>query len=262
MLNAVLAQSIRYIQYFFKSKTRYSVHSPFVYDLLTKVIQKSEPTSTFTAIFELKSSLLKKNDKIRITDFGAGSHINNGKEKSISTIAKNAAKPHHVAKILHNLTQHFQPETLLEMGTSLGISSAYMALGHKAKKHITLEGCPETAKVAKENLTQLGFDHIEIGVGEFDKTLQSALSKMDKLDFAFFDGNHQYQPTLDYFEACLTKKHEHSLFIFDDIHWSEEMEKAWEAIKSHPQVKVTIDLFWIGLVFFKEDQAPEHFVLR
>jgi predicted O-methyltransferase YrrM len=262
MLRAAIEQTGRYIRYFFKSKTRFSVHSPFVFELLTRVIQKSEPKETFKELFNLKSNLLQRKDKITITDFGAGSHINNGTEKSISTIAKNAAKPYHVARILFALAQHFQPRTLLEFGTSLGISSAYMALGHRAEKHVTLEGCPETAKVAKENLNALEFDHVKIEVGPFEKTLPSALSQLGHLDFVFFDGNHQYQPTLDYFEACLAKKHEDSIFIFDDIHWSTEMERAWEDIKKHPETTITIDLFWIGLVFFKKDQAPEHFILR
>lgn len=262
MLKAALEQSYRYFKYYLKSKTRFSVHSPFVYDLLTKVIRKQEPKSTFKDILNLKSDLNKRTDRIVVADFGAGSHIQNGKEKSISSIAKNAAKPHYVAKILYALVKHFRPNNLLEFGTSLGVSSAYMAHGHKADRHITLEGCPETAKVAQQNLDKLGHDHIKVVVGEFGKTLPELLQAVNQLDFVFFDGNHQYQPTLDYFNACLAKKHENSVFVFDDIHWSKAMEQAWEAIQNHPETRVTIDLFWIGLVFFKTDQASEDFILR
>jgi predicted O-methyltransferase YrrM len=88
------------------------------------------------------------------------------------------------------------------------------------------------------------------------------LNSLPKLDLVFFDGNHQKVPTLDYFHHCLTKAHENSIFIFDDIHWSSEMDEAWQQIQGHEQVSLTIDLFQFGLVFFRKGIAKQHFTLR
>jgi predicted O-methyltransferase YrrM len=101
-----------------------------------------------------------------------------------------------------------------------------------------------------------------MSIGDFKKTYTKTLEQLNKLDFAFFDGNHRKAPTLYYFKEALEKKHDSSIFIFDDIHWSDEMEEAWETIKEHPGVTVTIDLFFIGIVFFKPDQAKEDFIIR
>ncbi|MBC7399563.1 MAG: class I SAM-dependent methyltransferase, partial [Mucilaginibacter sp.] len=126
----------------------------------------------------------------------------------------------------------------------------------------TLEGCPETAKIAKESFTKAGLNDIELITGNFDNRLSGVIDGLDKLDFVFVDGNHQKDATLKYFEWCLPKVHEGTLLIFDDIYWSEGMKEAWAEIKAHPQVTVTVDLFWIGLVYFRKGQVKEDFLIR
>lgn len=206
--------------------------------------------------------LEKNNTEIAVTDFGAGSQLNNSKRRKISDIAKNAAKSRKLGELLFRLCEFAKPEYALEMGTSLGISSLYQYNAAKNAFWVTMEGCPETAKIARKVFTTSKADRIEVVVGDFAKTLAPTLEKFPRLDYAFFDGNHQKQPTIDYFLAALPKATENSLFIFDDIHWSKGMDEAWETIKEHPQVTLTIDLFWIGLVFFRKDQEKKHFILR
>lgn len=253
---------VRYLKYFWRSKSKYAVNSPFVFDLYSKVILSKRKFYAFDEIGGIRQMLEKNDQLISVTDFGAGSQIDNSKQKKISAIAKNSAKKDKVGRILTSLTDHFQPKTALEMGTSLGISCLYQYSGCKKAQWITMEGCPETAKVAQKVFSAFKADNIEIVVGDFGKTLQPTIEKIDQLDYAFFDGNHQEQPTIEYFETCLKKAHDGSLFIFDDIHWSAGMEAAWDYIKSHPEVTVTIDLFFIGLVFFKKDLSKEDFTLR
>jgi len=127
---------------------------------------------------------------------------------------------------------------------------------------ITIEGCPQTAAVAGRNFKDLGIRNIELQVGNFDELLPDLIGTKPKLDFVYIDGNHRKDATLNYFNWCLPKVHENSLLIFDDIYWSEGMKEAWAQIKQHPEVTVTVDLFWIGLVFFKKGQAKEHFKIR
>jgi len=148
------------------------------------------------------------------------------------------------------------------MGTSLGISTLYQATAVRSAKVITLEGCPQISAIARENFRWLGTNNVELMTGDFAGTLPKALDKIKCLDYAFFDGNHRKVPTLEYFEKALEYAHEDSIFVFDDIYWSDEMREAWEEIKANPKVTLTIDLFYVGIVFFrKENSEKEHFTL-
>jgi predicted O-methyltransferase YrrM len=160
------------------------------------------------------------------------------------------------------LVNRFQPEEVLELGTSLGISSAYLASANSKIKVITIEGCKEIAEKAKENFKKLGLQNIEQHLGNFDDVLPQLLSEKKKIDFVFFDGNHRKEPTLNYFKQCLAHAHEGSIFIFDDIYWSSEMKEAWNEIKMNERVTVTLDLFFMGIVFFRKEQVKQHFIIR
>lgn len=252
----------RYIKYLFQSKGKSSVHSSFVLDLYTKVILPKKSFYSFDKIDAVREMLLKNEGTVKVTDFGAGSHLNNSKEKKISAIAKNAAKSKKIGELLSVLCNHFAPNYALELGTSLGISTLYQYSASKSAQWTTMEGCPETAKLAQKVFHSFKAESIKIKVGDFKLTLPEVLEDYPQLDYVFFDGNHQKEPTIEYFEKCLPKAIESSLFIFDDIHWSGGMEEAWNYIKEHPRVTVTIDLFWIGLVFFKKGEEKEDFVLK
>lgn len=201
---------------------------------------------------------------IEILDLGAGSRRNKSNHRKISSIAKNAEKPARFGALFYRLTHYFKPRIILELGTSLGLTTAYFAKAAPDARIITMEGCPETARLASRNFAELGVGSVEIVVGNIDQTLPAWLRSQQSggVDLIFFDANHRFEPTLRYFEEALPYAHEASVFIFDDIYWSTEMTRAWERIKAHPKVSVTIDLFWVGLVFFKKEQAKENFVLR
>ena len=226
----------RYFIYLLKSQGANSINSSFVRDLLTEVLMSEKNFYAFEEIEGIRSTLKNNNLKINITDFGAGSRINKSNTRKISDIVRNSAKAPHLGRMMFRLINHFKPHNMLELGTSIGISACYQFAPNKSANFITMEGCPETLPETVDNL--------------------------ESINYAFFDGNHQKQPTLDYFNTCVKKANEDSIFIFDDIHWSTPMEEAWEEIKNHPKVSVTIDLFWIGLVFFKTDQAKKNFILR
>jgi predicted O-methyltransferase YrrM len=129
------------------------------------------------------------------------------------------------------------------------------------QKVYTLEGCPNTLSIAKETFEVLQINNVETVAGNFDDTLPSLLEKLNQVDFIYFDGNHTKSATLHYFNLALAKANENSLFIFDDIYWSEEMIDAWKIIKADQRVSITIDLYFIGLVFFKKGQAKENFTI-
>lgn len=253
----------KYLRYFFTSVGPHGVHSPFVYTLLTKVIRDKKKYPAYLQVEALRKQLLQNNQTLTLQDYGAGGEHQSEYKRAISKIAKTSAKPAKYAKLLFRLCQYHKPQYMLELGSSLGVSTAYQAMGAGVNaKFITLEGSAQVALQAQQNFKQLGIEQIQVGIGNFDETLSEHLAKMPQLDYVFFDGNHRYQPTINYFKQCLPLAHSESLFIFDDIRWSKEMEQAWEEIKNHPQVTLTIDLFFIGLVYFKKGKVKQHFQLR
>lgn len=240
----------------------HGIHSPFVYDLLTNVIENDNQYYIFADIENLRNQLLRSKQKMIVSDLGAGSALKNTRERSIKKIVKHSAKNRKYGQLLFRLVHHFKPEILLELGTSLGFSSAYLAAPDKDSILHTIEGCNNLARYAMHNFSLLKLENIKSYNAPFEEALPKILNKIKVLDFAFFDGNHRKEPTLNYFNQCLGKINSNSVFIFDDIHWSAEMEEAWEEIKKHPQVVVTIDLFFLGLVFFRKELSKQDFVIR
>jgi predicted O-methyltransferase YrrM len=260
MINSQLVSA--YIRHRLKAKTRHGIHSPFVYNLVDKVIYDFRPQPDYDVIEQLRSELLSNNQAISVTDLGAGSHVNNNSEKKISQIAKNALKPKKLAQLIFRLAKEFKPRNIIELGTCLGLTTAYLSKASPEANVISIEGCPRTAEVARQNMEVLSLKDVKVLTGNFDTVFPDVINAVDSADLVFIDGNHRKQATLDYFSLCLPKVHEGSLLIFDDVYWSKGMEEAWEEIKNHPQVTLTIDLFWIGLVFFKKGQVKEHFKIR
>lgn len=252
----------KYLKYYLSSQNKHDIHSPFVFDLVTTIIDDPTPFYVFEPIEILRKQLLSSNKEIEVSDFGAGSRSGLKKKRKVADIAQKSLKPAKYGQLIFKLINRFQPHNMLELGTSLGITSIYQSKPNSQAKLITIEGCPETAAVAQRNFDILKAGNIELKTGNFDQLLPSILKDLPQLDYVYFDGNHRKEPTIRYFEECLPKAHNDTLFIFDDIHWSEEMEEAWEYIKKHPQVTVTIDLFFLGLVFFRSEQAKQHFVIR
>lgn len=260
MINLQLG--VDYIKHRFKAKSRHGVHSPFAYRLLDNVIYDFHAKKVYRNIEQLRDELLRDKRWISITDLGAGSHVNNNKQKQICSLAKNALKPTKLAQLIHRLASDLKPRNIIELGTCLGITTAYMAKAAPDAKIISIEGCPQTASIASENLKKLHIDNVELLVGNFDELLPIIINDMPELDLVFIDGNHRKEATLNYFKWCLPRLGENSMMIFDDIYWSRGMKEAWEQIKAHPEVTVTIDLFWIGLVFVRKRQAKEDFKIR
>jgi predicted O-methyltransferase YrrM len=244
------------------AKSRHGTHSPFVYKLVDEVIYDFSSKSDYHDIEEQRKKLLNDDTRITVTDLGAGSHLNKNRTKAIKDIAKNALKTPRLAQLIYRLAKHNNPSGIIELGTCLGITTAYLSKACPEADIVSIEGCPETAKKAYQNFQDLELDNVELQVGNFDELLPKIIEEATQLDFVYIDGNHRKDATLNYFNWCLPKVHENSLLIFDDIYWSTGMKEAWQEIKNHPEVTVTVDLFWIGLVYFKKGQAKEHFKIK
>jgi predicted O-methyltransferase YrrM len=248
------------ISYYFSAKTKYDIHSPFVFEFVTKVLnQKKASNEQIENIEKIRRDLLHSSLLINVEDFGAGSSSQQTILHKVKDIVKNSSKSSKYANLLYRLINYYKLTNILELGTSAGISSMYMAVA--SGNVVTIEGCPETAKLAGENFNKLGFENIQQRIGNIDELLPEIASQQT-FDCVFFDANHTEEATIRYFELCLKSIKNESVFIFDDINWSDGMKKAWHNIKQHASVKVTIDLFFMGIVFFRKELSKEDFVIR
>ena len=251
---------IKYIRYLFISVNEHRVHLPFVFDLLQDVIYVKADYYSYKLVEKQREKLLDSKQTVTFHDYGASA--NGLVTKRVSSIASTSAKSPKYAQLLFRLVNYFQPKHILELGTSLGISTSYLAMANTNANVITIEGGKELVSIANDNFKELKLKNIKQVVGNFDDVLSSVVNDIPTLDFVFFDGNHQKAATLRYFETCFAKSNENSVFVFDDINWSDEMREAWEQIKNHNQVTITLDLFFMGVVFFKKGHAKQHFIIR
>lgn len=256
-----LHRIISYIKYRLKAGNAHGLHSPFVFKLYTEVIAVDKDYYAFEKLYQLKKALLTDDRELVIKDLGAGSSVNSSKTRKVSGIAKVSVSTEKKSKLLFRLMEFLQPRCVLELGTSLGVNTMYLHEAVHGASITTMEGCDEIASVAKENFTSFGTD-IDLRVGNIDELLPAYVQEEDKVDVAFLDANHTYEATINYYKTLLPIMEKEGMMVFDDIYWSEGMTKAWEEIKAQPEVKLTIDLFDIGLVFFRDKQPKQHFSLR
>ncbi|MGB6037702.1 MAG: class I SAM-dependent methyltransferase [Cryomorphaceae bacterium] len=237
------------------------MHSPFVYNLSEEVFHKRSAEQA-DKIEAVRKELRQDKTIINLLDYGAGSRKTCDSKRSVAEIAKTSSTPIAMAQMMQRLISFLDLKNVLELGTNLGLTTAYLAAANPDSVVISLEGDPSLASLAVKNLQKIGLE-AEIIEGRFEDNLDLALAKMVTVDFAYIDGNHRKEPTLNYFQSVLEKTTGNSVLAFGDIHWSEEMEEAWTAIKQNKSVTFTIDLFDIGLVFFRKDRAEvEHFTIR
>ena len=251
-----------YLRFLYQSKNEHGVHSPFVFSLVTKCFYDKKKYLEYSLLKDYRNSLLANKNTIEVTDFGAGSRVFKTNTRAINQIAKNAGISSKRAELLFRITNYFQPENILEIGTSLGLATSALSLGNPKAKITTLEGCPETINQCQLQLQKFNINDVACITTEFSIYLKNIQHLASNIQLIYFDGNHSKQATLDYFELLLPTITNETVCIFDDIHWSTDMEEAWGIIQKHPKVTVTIDTFQWGIVFFRAEQKKEHFVIR
>ncbi len=254
----------KYLKYYTTASNGkgHGVHSPFVFEFIKNVLNDKKVYPCYQTIEQLRQSLLKNKDVIEVEDFGAGSTVIKTKNRIVKNIAASSLKPKKYSQLLFRMVQHYNKGNVLELGTSFGTTTAYLASAANTGV-TTMEGSKKIAAIANNNFSLLGYNNIEIIEGDFNYTLPMFLSTNKNLDFVFLDGNHRKVPTLNYFDQILSNSNEGTFFVFDDIHWSKEMEEAWETIKQHERVTITIDLFFIGIALLEKNfKEKQHFAIR
>jgi predicted O-methyltransferase YrrM len=254
----------KYFRFRINSKPRggHGIHSPFVYNLYTQCIDAKNRSDFFQKIEVARRKLLNNKTIITKNDFGAGSKIIKNGKITIGKITKQASASPHMGQLLFRIADYFKPNTIIELGTSLGISTSYLAAGCRNSKVISIEGDETLATKANENITKLGLNNVSIICGDFDTQILAILDNIETIGIVFIDGNHTEEATMRYFKFFSEKASDDTLIIIDDIRWSDEMQRAWRNICDDINVTISIDLFNCGLVFFRKGVAKQHFNLR
>lgn len=239
----------------------HGIHSPFIYHFIKILLEDDRQYYVFEQIEAIRHSLRMDKRTIQVTDYGAGAKYKT-KQRKISSIAKTALIQRRTGELLFKMIDHYQHKTILELGTSFGIGTAYLTAVNSTNKVISIEGCPETYAIAIETKQKLSLNNLTLICDQFDHSLTSVVDSVTNLDLVYFDGNHSYEPTIRYFETCLRKVNCDSVFIFDDIYWSKEMQRAWQYVKAHNKVILTLDIHRYGLVFFRDGMRKQHYEIR
>ncbi len=254
---------LKYFCYHLRKKHRggHGIHSPFVYEFIKNVLEKKPEIQVLDLIERHIADLRKMKEKIPVTDLGAGSKHFSQKRRTVKSIAKISGSGKKYGRLLYHLVDYFKPSTIIELGTCLGAGTSYLAAGNSRAKVFSIEGDHELFQRAQHITAKSGFNHVKLIHGNFDDELPYLLHKIDSVDLVLFDGNHRKNPTLRYFQQCLARRNNQTIFIFDDIRWSDDMWAAWKEIIHHPDVTVSIDLFRMGIVFFKKELSKQNFRL-
>lgn len=257
---SALRFSINLLTFWRKAGNAHTIHSPYLYDLYTRVIRSRRAGATFKDALQYRNALLC--DPSELTYRPSGSAEGNTRRSSIRAIAKAQSTGIAKGRLLHNLVSHIQPHTIIELGTNLGIGTQFLASAWPRATIYSIEGSKEIFEVTREKFHGSHGNTVHLIQGEFRAELPAVLEKTGSPDFVFFDGDHRYQATLDYFNLCCAKANNNSVFVFDDIHWSPGMEKAWDVIYHDKRVTLAVDLYYLGLVFFRKELSKQFFCLR
>jgi predicted O-methyltransferase YrrM len=236
----------------------HGVHSPAVYELLSKVVFDRTKFEQYRTVQRIRGAYSKNNSMLQIKEIGAGSKVFKNNERKVSKIAKYSAVPKKYGRLLFRLVKYYKPVYVLEIGTSLGISTAYMALGNSTSQIVSIEGNNSLIDIARKTHLYYGVKNVEYIHGNFNEMLPELLLKK-KIDMAFVDGNHRYEATLNYFH-WIKKNSSCRIIVFDDINWSPEMHKAWKEISN--EVNVAVDLFQFGIVFLSDSITKGYYKVR
>lgn len=257
-------QTGRLIDFLLHSGNRYRIHSPWLFRLTNEVLRNKRNTIDIRRVEHLRKDRLNSRELIEKTDYGMRSDNPTPRmyPVSIREVARTSLTPPRNALRLYHLTKFMKAGHILEIGTSLGITTAYMAIGNPDARLFTLEGCPVLSRIAKENFESLGIKNIELIEGRFEENLPIALDRLGKVDLVYIDGNHHKEAMLDYYNQCLDFAGNDTIIIFDDIHSSPGMEDAWEMIRKKEEVRVSLDLFTTGWLIFRKESSKQHFRLR
>lgn len=256
-----LFQVKSFLSYWINAVSEHSLHSPFLFDFYQQVIKPRNSASPYVLFENLRTKLLNDARSNAIEDMGAGSAYLKTSTRMIKDIARTSLTPKKYCQLYDRLIQFMNCQNILELGTSFGINTLYLA-NDKARKVTTFEGAEEIAFIANTTFEFAGASNIRLIKGNIDKTLPDFVLSSTPLDMALIDANHRYQPTIKYFDLISSIISANGVVVMDDIHQSSEMEHAWHELRSRAEVHASVDLFKCGILFFDPSLNKQHVVIE
>lgn len=251
-----------YIHYLWHAKSRHGIHSPFVFRLVDKYLYQDIDSSISLPIEEVRKLLLQDSTAINHLDLGAGSKVKRKGTLRIRDLAKTSLKPNKYAKLIAQIAQYINAKNIIELGTSLGVTTLYISKLNPQAQIYTIEGSREVAEIAQKQFDQLKVQNITLVHGNFDVKYPEILNQIEQPDMIYIDGNHTYDATMRYFELSLKHAHKNTFLIFDDINWSKGMKQAWHEIKNNQMTTLSLDFFHLGVISVNPDFSKEHFLIQ
>lgn len=244
------------VQYYWNSKTKFDIHSPFVFEFATQVLEDDRYFYDFEVIEDLRDELLSDSTMIAVHD----SKRALPQKQKIKTLTKALEISALQGQFLFRLTHHYQPKVILDIGTGFGIKTLYQATASYQHQVITLEENPALSKVAQQNFQRFSRVKIKTIIGGFEEKLPSLLPKLNTIDCVFLDMSCCSPISL--FEICLPFIHNDTIFVLNHIHASPTMNQIWQTLQQHTAVTFSIDVFQLGLLFFRKEMIEKQdFVL-
>lgn len=257
---------VKYIVYKFIARHRkgFGIHSPFTFALLNKTFREKIPSSVKEKARDYKKGFLSNKEVLPRSILGAGALLHNGERKKalVSQIMRQTAIPSHYGNLLYLLSKHFGTDGILELGTGLGMSTLYLAIGAPSGTVVSVEGHQPYAQRAEQELKKVDVNNVRIVTAQFEEALEKLKSERKQFGLFYIDGDHTLSSTISNFERCIDISTQNAIFIFDDIHWSDEMEQAWKTIKQHAKCRISMDLFRMGIVFINEKFLKQDYIVR
>ena len=257
----LLRRTISYLL-FSKHLGGHGIHSPFLFRIISEVFQNNINCSIVKCVESYRKELLSNRSLVSVNDLGAGSLKLKNSERRVCDIAKTSAVRRKYGVFLSKLASEINGKPIIELGTSLGISTLYLALAAPDSHVYTIEGCGSCAEIAKSGFRNNSLNNIELLFGNFDEHLESILKKSGAPGLIFIDGNHREEPLRRYVELAVKYCDSGSIIVIDDIHSKREMESGWEEIIRMQDVRISIDLLQFGLLFLNKELSKESFIVR
>lgn len=256
--------TLKFLEYQLIARSRkgFGIHSPFIFDLITRVFRNKTANDIVCNIEKIRKGLIRNTEFIEVNDLGSGAGKRKSNKRKVSQITRHSAIPPVYGTLLAGLAAEFGNKSIIELGTSFGISTMYLAMSAPKSVIYTIEGCPACARIAMENFKQAGISNINQLIGSFDYVLPQLIDSGITPDLVFIDGNHLKEPVLRYFDMLSAVSTENTVFVFDDIHDSREMTEAWEIIMQNEMVSATVDLFRMGIVFLRQGITNNNYIIR
>jgi len=219
----------------------FGVHSPFVYDLITNVIEEK---SDFYAFSDISIAQLQLLQNEHVIQYGR-------KRIAVKEALKRFGITTKEGKFLFRLTNHYKPHTILSIGSSMGLAPLCLTRYNATVQCIILEYEQDIAEIAKQILNKEKNTALNIKIGAYHELLPESIVQLQRIDCVFIGKDVGVNDWDTVFEQCEPFIHDSTFFVLAGIRSSTDKQNYWMQYRQHPSVTIAVDLFDMGLLFFQ-----------